>query len=103
MGNERRMMDESLYLGYFLFTWCMIAGSLWAYLAWGSYWTWKIKGLWSWILWFYYSGLLHVRGQHRWQGWPLNALTLAGFALVLFTYLGLGLFFSTSHPLLPQN
>jgi len=103
LANERRMMDESLYTGYILFTWCMIAGSLWAYLAWGSYWTWRIKGLWSWILWFYYSGVLHVRTRPRWQGWPINALALAGFVLVLFTYLGLGLLFSTSHPLLPVD
>lgn len=96
----RRMQDESLYLGYILFTWCMLAGSLWAYLAWGSYWTWKIKGLWSYILWFYYSGVLHVRRNPRWQGWPADVLALAGFALVLFTYLGLGIFFKTNHPLL---
>jgi len=102
-GSEARMMDESLYLGYILFTWCMIAGSLWAYLAWGSYWTWRIKGLWSWIVWFYYSGVIHVRNRPGWRGWPLNTLALAGFALVLFTYLGLGLLFTTSHPLLPRN
>jgi ABC-type transport system involved in cytochrome c biogenesis permease subunit len=103
LGNERRMMDESLYIGYILFTWAMIAGSLWAYLAWGSYWTWRIKGLWSWILWFYYSGVLHVRNRPRWQGWPLNLLAIVGFILVLFTYLGLGLLFTTSHPLLPGD
>jgi len=95
----RRMQDETLYLGYILFTWCLLAGSLWAYLAWGSYWTWKIKGLWSYLLWFYYSGVLHVRRQPRWQGWPTDLLALAGFILVLFTYLGLGIFFKTSHPL----
>jgi ABC-type transport system involved in cytochrome c biogenesis permease subunit len=96
----RRMQDESLYLGYILFTWCMLAGSLWAYLAWGSYWTWKIKGLWSYLLWFYYSGLLHVRRNPRWQGWPTDLLALLGFLLTLFTYLGLGLLFKTNHPLL---
>ena len=101
-GHERRMLDEALYLGYVLFSWCMIAGSLWAYLAWGSYWTWRIKGLWSWILWFYYSGVLHVRNRPRWQGWPLNLLAIVGFLLVLFTYMGLGLLFTTSHPLLPD-
>ncbi|TNF46147.1 hypothetical protein EP232_04810 [bacterium] len=100
LAAERRMLDECIYLGYILFTWCMIAGSLWAYLAWGSYWTWRIKGLWSWILWFYYSGVLHVRNRPGWQGWPVNVLAFAGFILVLFTYLGLGLLFKTSHPLL---
>lgn len=98
-GQERRMLDESLYLGYVLFTWCMLAGSLWAYLAWGSYWTWRTKGLWSWIVWFYYSGVIHVRGRRGWQGWPLDVLSVAGFGLVLFTFLGLGLLFETSHPL----
>lgn len=99
LGEERRMLDECLYLGYVLFTWCMVAGSLWAYLAWGSYWTWRIKGLWSTVLWFYYSAVIHVRRRPAWQGWPIDALALAGFALVLFTFLGLGLFFETEHKL----
>lgn len=99
VGQERRMLDECLYLGYLLFTWCMIAGSLWAYLAWGSYWTWRIKGLWSTILWFYYSGVVHVRSRPGWQGWRVDALAVGGFALVLFTFLGLGLLFESSHPL----
>lgn len=99
LGQERRMLDECLYIGYIFFSWCMLAGSLWAYLAWGSYWTWRIKGLWSTILWFYYSGVIHVRGRPGWQGWPVNVLAIAGFGLVLFTFLGLGLLFETSHPL----
>jgi ABC-type transport system involved in cytochrome c biogenesis permease subunit len=98
-GHERRMLDEALYLGYILFSWCMIAGSLWAYLAWGSYWTWRIKGLWSAVLWFYYSGVIHVRNKGRWQGWPVDVLSLCGCALMIFTFLGLGLLFETSHPL----
>ncbi len=99
LGEDRRMLDECLYLGYIFFTWCMIAGSLWAYLAWGSYWTWRIKGLWSTILWFYYSAVIHVRHRPGWQGWPVNVLAVVGFGLVLFTFLGLGLLFETSHPL----
>lgn len=99
-GHERRMLDESIYLGYIFLSWCMIAGSLWAYLAWGSYWTWRIKGLWTTLLWFYYSGLVHVRNRGRWQGRPLDIMTIAGFFLVLFTFLGLGLLFpENSHPL----
>ncbi|TLN10468.1 hypothetical protein FDZ71_09240, partial [bacterium] len=99
-GLERRMLDECIYLGYIFFSWCMIAGSLWAYLAWGSYFTWRIKGLWSTILWFYYSGLLHVRNKPSWQGRAIDILAIAGFALVLFTFLGLGLLFDeSSHPL----
>lgn len=95
-----RVMDESLYLGFILFTFCMIAGSIWAYLEWGSYWTWKIKGLWSYLLWFYYAGVIHVRHRNWWLGKPVSLLAMGGFALVLFTYLGLGLLFKTSHPLL---
>jgi ABC-type transport system involved in cytochrome c biogenesis permease subunit len=96
----RAMLDESLYLGWILFTWAMIAGSIWAYLAWGSYWTWNSKGIWSYLLWFYYAGVVHVRTRPVWQGRRLDVLALVGFAAVLFTYLGLGLLLKSNHPLL---
>jgi ABC-type transport system involved in cytochrome c biogenesis permease subunit len=96
----RAILDESLYLGWILFTWAMIAGSIWAYLAWGSYWTWNTKGIWSYLLWFYYAGVVHVRSRPAWQGRRLDALALVGFAAVLFTYLGLGLLLRSNHPLL---
>jgi len=95
-----RMMDESLYVGYVLFTWAMVAGSVWAYLSWGSYWTWTTKGIWSYLLWFWYSGVIHVRGRAAWRGRRLDLLALGGFAIVLFTFLGLGILLRTSHPLL---
>ena len=96
----RAMLDESVYLGWILFTWAMIAGSIWAYLAWGSYWTWNTKGIWSYLLWFWYAGVIHVRTRTAWQGRRLDLLALAGFAAVLFTYLGLGLLLKSNHPLL---
>ena len=96
----RAMLDESLYLGWILFTWAMIAGSIWAYLSWGSYWTWNSKGIWSYLLWFYYAGVIHVRARPAWQGRRLDALALVGFVAVLFTFLGLGLLLKSNHPLL---
>ena len=99
-ATARAMLDESLYLGWILFTWAMIAGSIWAYLSWGSYWTWNSKGIWSYLLWFYYAGVIHVRTRLSWQGRRLDALALVGFAAVLFTYLGLGLLLKSNHPLL---
>ena len=100
VAPARAILDESLYLGWILFTWAMIAGSVWAYLAWGSYWTWNTKGIWSYLLWFFYAGVIHVRTRPAWQGRRLDALALLGFAAVLFTYLGLGLLLKTNHPLL---
>jgi ABC-type transport system involved in cytochrome c biogenesis permease subunit len=96
----RAMLDESVYLGWLLFTWAMIAGSIWAYLSWGSYWTWNAKGIWSYLLWFWYAGVIHVRTRPAWQGRRLDLLALGGFAAVLFTYLGLGLLLKSNHPLL---
>ena len=51
-------------------------------------------------IWFFYAGLIHVRTRPAWQGRRLDLLALAGFAAVLFTYLGLGLLLKTNHPLL---
>jgi ABC-type transport system involved in cytochrome c biogenesis permease subunit len=99
-GPGRRLRDEGLYLGYILFSWCMIVGCIWAYLAWGSYWNWNVKGLWSFLLWFFYSGVIHIRNRPSWQGRPASLLAVAGFLVTLFTWLGVGLLLKSNHPLL---
>jgi ABC-type transport system involved in cytochrome c biogenesis permease subunit len=42
---------RAVLIGYCLFTLSMIFGGIWAYLAWGTYWLWTPKELWTSILW----------------------------------------------------
>jgi len=88
---------KMVLVGYCFFSAAMVFGGVWAYLAWGTYWLWTPKELWTVILWLFYSLYLHVRLRQWWQGRPLSVLAVAGFIIVMFTYLGVSLFMKSSH------
>lgn len=95
----RKLNEESVFLGFCLFTLCMVFGSIWAYVAWGYYFSWNIKAVWSSLVWLYFGGMCHAKFVRRWQGGVYAWLSIAGFGVVLFTYLGIGLLLSSNHPL----
>lgn len=86
-----------LLLGYALFSVAMIFGGIWAHLAWGTYWLWTPKELWTTIVWFFYSLYLHARLVKGWSGRPVAWMSIAGFLIVMFTYVGVGLLMKSSH------
>jgi ABC-type transport system involved in cytochrome c biogenesis permease subunit len=88
---------KAILVGYSLFSLSMIFGGIWAYLAWGTYWLWTPKELWTSILWLFYSLYLHSRLSQRWAGRPSAVLGIAGFGVVMFTYLGVSLLMKSSH------
>jgi ABC-type transport system involved in cytochrome c biogenesis permease subunit len=99
-GNEpgaERSQYRSLLLGYVLFSVAMIFGGIWAYLAWGTYWLWTPKELWTTIVWFFYSLYLHARLVHGWAGRKVIWMGIIGFLIVMFTYAGVGLLMKSSH------
>ncbi|MBI5409517.1 MAG: cytochrome c biogenesis protein CcsA [Nitrospirae bacterium] len=91
------LMYRAALIGYCLFSLSMIFGGIWAYLAWGTYWMWTPKELWTSILWGFYSFYLHARLRQRWIGRPMAYLAIAGFAITMFTYLGVSLLMKSSH------
>ena len=95
----RKLNEESIFLGFALFTLCMVIGGVWAYWAWGYYFSWNIKGVWSFLVWFFYAGMCHAKFVRRWQGTGYALLSIVGFGVVLFTYLGIGLLLESNHPL----
>lgn len=88
---------KTVLVGYFLFSVAMIFGGIWGYYAWGTYWLWTPKELWTVILWLFYSLYLHARLRPWWSGRPSAILGIAGFLIVLFTYLGVSLLMKSSH------
>ncbi len=99
LTDLRKMNEEAIFLGFVLFTLCMIFGSIWAQIAWGFYFSWNIKSVWSSIVWLFYGGMCHAKFVRRWQGTGYAWLSIAGFGVVLFTYLGIGLLMQSNHPL----
>jgi ABC-type transport system involved in cytochrome c biogenesis permease subunit len=88
---------RAVLMGYCLFSISMVFGGIWAYLAWGTYWLWTPKELWTTILWLFYSLYLHARLSQWWMGKPIAVLSIVGFIVVLFTYLGVSLLMKSSH------
>lgn len=95
--DVERLQYKMVFVGYGLFSLAMIFGGVWAYLAWGTYWLWTPKELWTTILWLFYSLYLHARLRRRWLGKVSAALGIAGFFVAMFTYLGVGLLMKSSH------
>ncbi len=96
-GPAERSQYRSLLLGYVLFSIAMIFGGIWAYLAWGTYWLWTPKELWTTIVWFFYSLYLHARLVRGWSGPKVVWMGIIGFLIVMFTYAGVGLLMKSSH------
>jgi cytochrome c-type biogenesis protein CcsB len=82
------LLYQSVMLGFVLLSLGIMTGSVWAQYAWGSYWSWDPKETWSLITWIVYAVMLHARSVRGWRGKRMAWLSLAGFASVLFTYLG---------------
>ena len=89
---HREILDELTYhsvvIGFIFLTLGVITGSVWAYSAWGSYWSWDPKETWSLITWLIYAAMLHSRFLRGWKGKRMAVMSIVGFASVLFTYFG---------------
>jgi ABC-type transport system involved in cytochrome c biogenesis permease subunit len=85
-----RLLHRAVATGYPLLTLSMLLGMVWARVAWGRYWGWDLKEVWTWLIWLVYTLYWHLRHRPGWQGSRLAWLALAGLGTVLFTFLGIG-------------
>jgi cytochrome c-type biogenesis protein CcsB len=94
-------LDEINYrlitIGFPFLSLAIITGALWAESAWGSYWRWDPKEVWSLITWFIYALVLHVRLTAGWRGKRAAILSIIGFCAVLFTFFGVNLLLKGLH------
>jgi len=72
-------------------------GSVWANLAWRSYWNNDPKELAAAATWLVYAAYLHAAGRRDRWGSAAPWLLILGFGGVLFTYLGASLVFPGQH------
>jgi len=83
-----RLIYSIIAIAFPVLTLCVMLGAGWAYDAWGRYWGWDPKETWALITWLVYLVYLHMRLVIGWRGRKSVYLSIAGFAVVLFTYVG---------------
>jgi cytochrome c-type biogenesis protein CcsB len=88
---------HGLPLGFFLLTLGIISGALWAGSAWGFYWSWDPKEVWSLITWIVFAIYLHTRIVMGWKGKRSAIIALVGFLAALFTYFGVNYLLAGLH------
>ncbi len=86
-----KMSYDLVRFGFVLLTVGLLVGSVWAKSAWGDFWVWDPKENWSLVTWLVYGGYLHLRRVRGWRGDRGAWLLIVGFAVVMFTYLGMHL------------
>ena len=82
---------DVIRFGFILLTIGLLIGSVWAKSAWGDFWVWDPKENWSLVTWLVYAAYLHLRKVRGWRGDKAAWLAIIGFAVVMFTYLGMGI------------
>ncbi|MET9572737.1 c-type cytochrome biogenesis protein CcsB [Streptomyces virginiae] len=80
-----------------LWTFTIIAGAIWAGDAWGRYWGWDPKEVWSFVTWVAYACYLHARATAGWKGRKAAYLALFAFACWIWNYYGVNILLSGKH------
>jgi cytochrome c-type biogenesis protein CcsB len=84
-------------IGFIFWTFTLIAGAIWAESAWGRYWGWDTKEVWTFIIWVIYAGYIHARATRGWRGTRSAWLSIIGFAAVMFNFGIVNVFFKGLH------
>jgi cytochrome c-type biogenesis protein CcsB len=80
-----------------LWTFTLIAGAIWARQAWGAYWNWDPKEVWTFVIWVVYAAYLHARATSGWSRQSANYIALAGWACIIINYAVVNVFFVSQH------
>lgn len=89
---------QAIAIGFPFFTLgAIIFGMVWAQHAWGRYWGWDPKEVWSLISWLIYALYLHTRVTWGWRDHKTAWLAVIGFVAAIFTWFGVNYVLSGLH------
>lgn len=96
-----RALDRFSYrlnaVGFIMWTFTLIAGAIWAQEAWGRYWGWDPKEVWTFITWIIYAAYLHARATRGWSESRVAWITILGFTSIIFNSTIVNMYFSGLH------
>jgi cytochrome c-type biogenesis protein CcsB len=95
------LLDSAGYacvvIGFTMLTIGLVTGMVYAKNIWGRFWSWDPKEVWSAITWIFYAALLHERLTVGWRGRRAAIMAIVGFAVLLFTFLGVNFLLKGHH------
>ena len=98
---DARALERLTYAAHIvafpLWTFTVIAGAIWARQAWGSYWNWDPKEVWSFVIWVVYAAYLHARATTGWKRQNAVWIALVGFGCILVNFAVVNVFFVGQH------
>ncbi len=98
---SKEILDEITYksiaIVFPIWTASIILGAAWANEAWGGYWSWDPKEVWSLIVWLFFGAYLHARQLMGWKGKRVAWLVVFGFITVLICFFAINLYFPGLH------
>ncbi len=92
-----RLSYRSVLFGFPVWTFGIIIGAIWADHAWGRYWGWDPKEVWSFVTWIMFAVYLHARATPGFRGAKAAIFHLAGFSCLLFNVIAVNLWVSGLH------
>ncbi|MGI5165459.1 c-type cytochrome biogenesis protein CcsB [Spirillospora sp. CA-253888] len=95
-GLDRLALRVTMF-AFPIWTAAIVMGAIWADEAWGRYWGWDPKEIWSFITWIVYAAYLHARATAGWKGRKAAILSLVAFAALLFNFFGVNYMFKGKH------
>ncbi|MFA9432747.1 cytochrome c biogenesis protein CcsA [Egicoccus sp. AB-alg2] len=88
---------RTIALGFFAWTFGVIAGAMWAEQSWGRFWGWDPKETASFLTWIAYAAYLHARATRGTRGRGAAWIGIGAFAVLMFTYYAVNLVFVGLH------
>ena len=86
-----------LTTGFALLTIGLVTGFIYAKVIWGRFWSWDPKEVFSVGSWLIYAALLHLRLYSGWRGRKSAIMTIVGFFIIIFTFLGVNMLLGGHH------
>jgi cytochrome c-type biogenesis protein CcsB len=83
--------------GFPIWTFGVIAGAIWAEAAWGRYWNWDPKEIWSFVSWVVYACYLHARSTPSVSRRLTSWIAVVGWATMLINLFAVNLVASGFH------
>ncbi|MFP5335732.1 MAG: c-type cytochrome biogenesis protein CcsB [Actinomycetes bacterium] len=92
-----RVVHVTHLFAFPLWTFAIMAGAIWAENAWGRYWGWDPKEVWSFITWVLYAAYLHAQATAGWRGRRATWFVMAGYVAFVFNFFGVNMWITGLH------